>query len=167
MIYIVLLILFLCIELIYFKIADRYNIIDQPNNGSSYSNSTVVSLTLCQNITTHPLLWYKKFKYLHLLYNKLYLKSIEVPIIPDFKKSPRLQFLDPSVLNCVLGISAQMLPLNDLSQSYKGAIIPHIITQELIFMQSKKPIYPGHSLLKKENKVCHELHQLPLIFIQI
>jgi UDP-N-acetylmuramyl pentapeptide phosphotransferase/UDP-N-acetylglucosamine-1-phosphate transferase len=41
MIYIVLLVLFLGIELIYFKIADRYNIIDKPNNRSSHTAITL------------------------------------------------------------------------------------------------------------------------------
>ena len=76
--------------------------------------------------------------------------SLEVPIIPDFKKSPRLQFLDTGILNYILGISAQMLPLDDLSQSYKGAIIPHIITQELISIQSKKADLPHFWVREKK-----------------
>lgn len=61
--------------------------------------------------------------------------ATEVPIVPDLKKSPRLQFLDTGILNHILGISAEMLVMEDLSQSYKGAIIPHIVTQELISIQ--------------------------------
>ena len=53
--YIIITLVLFFLELIYFMIAERYNIIDQPNNGSSYSNSTVVSLTLCQNIEKTPL----------------------------------------------------------------------------------------------------------------
>lgn len=41
MIYIALLILFIVIELIYFKIADHYNIIDKPNSRSSHSSITL------------------------------------------------------------------------------------------------------------------------------
>lgn len=41
MIYITLLILFIGIELIYFKIADHYNIIDKPNNRSSHTSITL------------------------------------------------------------------------------------------------------------------------------
>lgn len=61
--------------------------------------------------------------------------ATEVPIVPDLKKSPRLQFLDTGILNHTLGISADMLVMDDLGQSYKGAIIPHVITQELISIQ--------------------------------
>lgn len=67
--------------------------------------------------------------------------QVEVPIKPDFKKSPRLQFLDTGIVNHTLGIQAEMLALSDLSNSYKGAIIPHLVTQELqslnVFRSSK------------------------------
>lgn len=58
--------------------------------------------------------------------------DVTVPAKPDLKKSPRLQFLDTGILNHTLGIQGQMIGIEDLSSSYKGAIIPHIITQELI-----------------------------------
>jgi predicted AAA+ superfamily ATPase len=76
--------------------------------------------------------------------------STEPPILPDLKKSPRLQFLDTGILNYILGTSAQMLVLEDLSQSYKGAIIPHIITQELISIQSKKAELPHFWVREKK-----------------
>lgn len=41
MTYTVLLVLFICIELLYFKIADRYNIIDKPNHRSSHTSITL------------------------------------------------------------------------------------------------------------------------------
>jgi UDP-N-acetylmuramyl pentapeptide phosphotransferase/UDP-N-acetylglucosamine-1-phosphate transferase len=41
MIYIALIVLLIGIELIYFKIADRYNIIDKPNNRSSHTSITL------------------------------------------------------------------------------------------------------------------------------
>ena len=68
--------------------------------------------------------------------------NVEIPIQPDLKKSPKLQFLDTGLVNHVLGIQSQMIGLEDLSSAYKGAIIPHLITQELISLNtisSKKP----------------------------
>jgi UDP-N-acetylmuramyl pentapeptide phosphotransferase/UDP-N-acetylglucosamine-1-phosphate transferase len=55
MIYIALLVLFVGIELIYFKIADRYNIIDKPNSRSSHTSITLrgggiifpIALSIC------------------------------------------------------------------------------------------------------------------------
>jgi len=64
--------------------------------------------------------------------------DIEVPIKPDLKKSPRLQFLDTGLVVHTLGIQAEMLGLNDLSRTFKGAIIPHIITQELLSLNSER-----------------------------
>lgn len=67
---------------------------------------------------------------------------IEPPIKPDLKKSPRLQFLDTGLVNYELQIQADMLALDDLSTAYKGAIIPHLITQELLSLNTlsyKKP----------------------------
>ena len=54
------------------------------------------------------------------------------PLKADLKKSPRLQFLDTGLVNYALGIQAQMLAMNDLNNAYKRAVIPHLITQELI-----------------------------------
>lgn len=62
--------------------------------------------------------------------------NISPPIFPDLKKSPRLQFLDTGLLNHELKIQADMLALEDLNTAYKGAIIPHLITQELISLNS-------------------------------
>lgn len=62
--------------------------------------------------------------------------SIEPPIIPDLKKSPRLQFLDTGILNFDLNIQADLLMMEDLSEAYKGALIPHIITQEIISLNT-------------------------------
>lgn len=58
------------------------------------------------------------------------------PLKADLKKSPRLQFLDTGLMNYALGIQAEMLAMNDLNNAYKGAIIPHLITQELISLQN-------------------------------
>ncbi|MBN2683529.1 MAG: ATP-binding protein [Bacteroidales bacterium] len=55
-----------------------------------------------------------------------------IPVKADYKKSPRLQFLDTGLVNHALGISAGMIGVADLSNSYRGAIIPHLIIQEII-----------------------------------
>ena len=68
--------------------------------------------------------------------------DVEPPIKSDLKKSPRLQFLDTGLVNYSLDIQAQMLGMQDLNPAFKGAIIPHLITQELISLNtisSKKP----------------------------
>ncbi len=62
--------------------------------------------------------------------------DLELPLKADLKKSPKLQFLDTGLVNYELNIQADMLAMDDLNNSYKGAIIPHIITQELISLNT-------------------------------
>lgn len=61
--------------------------------------------------------------------------SVELPLIADYKKSPRMQFLDTGILNFALGIQAELIEVKDLNASYKGALVPHLVTQELIALQ--------------------------------
>jgi hypothetical protein len=58
--------------------------------------------------------------------------SFEPPAVPDIRKRPRLQFLDTGILNHALGIQAELIGIEDLSSAFKGALLPHLITQELI-----------------------------------
>ncbi|TCC96527.1 ATP-binding protein [Pedobacter hiemivivus] len=62
--------------------------------------------------------------------------DLQPPIKTDLKKSPRLQFLDTGLVNYSLGIQLEMLAMDDLNRAYKGAVIPHLVTQELISLQS-------------------------------
>ncbi len=62
--------------------------------------------------------------------------DMEPPIKPDIKKSPRLQFLDTGLINYTLGIQAQLLGMDDLNNGFKGAIIPHLIAQEVISLNT-------------------------------
>ncbi len=62
--------------------------------------------------------------------------NVEPPILPDYKKSPRLQFLDTGILNFDLNIQADLLLMKDLSEAYKGAIVPHIINQEVLSLNT-------------------------------
>ena len=66
----------------------------------------------------------------------------EAPLKPDLRKAPKLQFLDTGLINHELGIQAEMLSLQDMSQAYRGSIIPHLVTQEMISLNrlnNKKP----------------------------
>lgn len=62
--------------------------------------------------------------------------DMQPPLKADVKKAPRLQFLDTGLVNYSLGIQAEMLAMDDLNGAYKGAVIPHLVTQELISLQS-------------------------------
>lgn len=66
---------------------------------------------------------------LSLLYPSI---DTKVPILPDLKKSPRLQVLDTGLMNYVLGIQTEIIGSDDLNKVHKGTIIEHLIGQELL-----------------------------------
>lgn len=66
------------------------------------------------------------------------------PISPQLRKSPRLQILDTGLVNHNLEIQSQMLAMTDLNSAHKGAIIPHLISQEVMslnIIRHKKPMF--------------------------
>lgn len=67
----------------------------------------------------------------HLLYPS---SSVEPPVTPDMKKSPKLQFIDTGLLNYYAGLQDQVLQHNDLHAFYKGLLAEHIVAQEMICM---------------------------------
>jgi uncharacterized protein len=76
--------------------------------------------------------------------------DVNPPIKPDLKKSPRLQFLDTGLINYVLGIQSEMLGLKDLSAAHKGAIVPHMVTQELISLSVRTNHKPNFWVREKK-----------------
>ncbi len=95
--------------------------------------------------------------------------NMELPIIPDFKKSPRLQFLDTGILNFDLNIQADLLLMEDLSSAYKGRIIPHIINQELLSL-NKTDYKKTHFWVRDKSQssaevdlvVAHDKYLIPI-----
>ncbi len=75
--------------------------------------------------------------------------SIQPPVKPDLKKSPRLQYLDTGLILHALGIQSQMLGVKDLHSIFKGAIIPHIVTQEIISLNSISNTKPNFWVREK------------------
>ena len=58
--------------------------------------------------------------------------SVELPIMPNMKKSPRLHFLDTGLLNYYVGIQDQVLQHNDLHAFYRGLLAEQVVGQELL-----------------------------------
>lgn len=77
--------------------------------------------------------------------------GFEPPQIADYKKSPRMQFLDTGLINHQLGLHAQLMAIEDLSTAYKGALLPHLITQELISMQENSYQKPHFWVRQKKD----------------
>ena len=56
----------------------------------------------------------------------------ELPLLPDFKRSPRLQWLDTGLVNYFAGIQSEIVNATDLINTWKGIIAEHIVGQELL-----------------------------------
>lgn len=54
------------------------------------------------------------------------------PQLPDLKRRPRLQFLDTGLMNYASDIQSELLQLDDLNDYYRGFVVNHGVTQELI-----------------------------------
>ena len=59
-----------------------------------------------------------------------------LPIIPDFKKSPRLSWIDTGLVNFAAGVQKDMFGSKDISNVWRGVIAEHIVGQELLAMES-------------------------------
>jgi predicted AAA+ superfamily ATPase len=66
---------------------------------------------------------------LHLLYPTT---ATQIPIRPDIRKAPRLQFLDTGLLNYFAGLQEQYFLHADLHSFYRGLLAEHVVTQELL-----------------------------------
>ena len=60
----------------------------------------------------------------------------ELPLVPNFKQHPRLQFLDTGLLNYALGLSSVYYKDVQLSDAFNGMIAEHVVGQELLASQS-------------------------------
>lgn len=87
--------------------------------------------------------------------------DIDPPLRPDLKKSPRLQFLDTGLVNYALEIQAQLLGMKDFSDAYKGALIPHLITQELMSLDELSDKTPNFWVRDKSQSQA----ELDLLFV--
>lgn len=61
--------------------------------------------------------------------------DVRLPLLPDYKKSPRLQVLDTGMLNYFSGIQKEVLGVVDLNKVYQGTVIEHLVGQELLARQ--------------------------------
>jgi len=58
--------------------------------------------------------------------------STQLPLTPNFKKSPKLQLLDTGLVNFFSGIQTEVFGSDDLNSLYGGRIIEHLVGQELL-----------------------------------
>ncbi len=82
--------------------------------------------------------------------------SFELPITTDFRKSPRLQFLDTGLLNQILLLQGEMIGINDLNTFHRGKIIQHLVSQELISIHDEIS-YKPHFWVREERDRSSEV----------
>jgi predicted AAA+ superfamily ATPase len=58
--------------------------------------------------------------------------QIELPILADLKKAPRLHIVDTGLVNYFAGLQKELFGTGDLNSAYEGRIAEHIVGQELI-----------------------------------
>lgn len=75
----------------------------------------------------------EKTHLLHLIYPTT---GYTLPLLEDFKKSPRLQFIDSGLVNFHAGLQKEILGTDDLNKVYQGTLIEHLVGQELLANQN-------------------------------
>lgn len=73
------------------------------------------------------------------------------PLTSDLKKRPRLQFIDTGLLNNALQIHPQFIGVKDLNNLYRGFILQHVLTQELMAKQTQTNFKPHFWVRQKSN----------------
>jgi len=57
--------------------------------------------------------------------------GVQPPILPDFKKAPKLFFLDCGLINYCVGLQKYYFTIDDLTAFYQGRMAENIVAQEL------------------------------------
>jgi uncharacterized protein len=92
----------------------------------------------------------------HIIYLIYPTTSITLPIVTDFRKRPRLQLLDTGLLNQSLNLQGEMIGMSDLSDYYRGKIMLHLVTQQLIALHDQ-PIYRPHFWVREKKDSSAEV----------
>jgi len=75
----------------------------------------------------------EKSMYLRLVYPTT---QTQVPVLPDRKKSPKLQLVDTGLINYYADIQKDLFQSDDISHVFEGRIAEHLVGQELIAKKS-------------------------------
>ena len=104
-----------------------------PNAGKRITFSKFGNSTYSSNDVSQVLNALQKTHLIHLLYPVI---GFDLPLEQDFKKSPKLQFLDSGIINYFVGLQKDIIGTKDLNTIYEGKLIEHFVGQELLSMQT-------------------------------
>lgn len=82
----------------------------------------------------------EKAMLIYLLYPS---SSVRPPLLPNIKKSPRLQVLDTGMLNYFAGFQKDLFVSGSIDSVYQGKIAEHIVGQELLAVETS-PLFKLH-----------------------
>ncbi|CAA6803852.1 MAG: AAA family ATPase [uncultured Thiotrichaceae bacterium] len=71
------------------------------------------------------------------LLQRLYpVTDTQLPLIPNQKKSPKLQLLGTGLMNYFAGLQTEVFGTTDLNAVYGGRVVEHLVGQELYASQA-------------------------------
>lgn len=95
--------------------------------------------------------------------------STQLPLTPNFKKSPKLQLLDTGLVNFFSGIQTEVFGSDDLNSLYGGRIIEHLVGQELLASHDSMQFTPyfwvrekNHSSAEVDFVLAHRNKIIPV-----
>jgi len=63
--------------------------------------------------------------------------EVQLPLIKNLKKKPKLMWLDTGLANFVSGLQVELYGKNDISDTWRGHIAEHIVAQEILGASSR------------------------------
>lgn len=95
----------------------------------------------------------EKAMLIYLLYPS---SSVDPPLLPNIKKSPRLQVLDTGMLNYFAGFQKDLFGTKNIDSVYQGKIAEHIVGQELLAFATS-PLYKLNFWCREKNQSSAEI----------
>lgn len=90
----------------------------------------------------------EKAMLIYLLYPS---SAVKLPLLPNTKRSPKLQVLDTGMLNYFAGFQKELFGSGNIDSVYQGKIAEHIVGQELLACQSS-PLYKLHFWIREKKQ---------------
>jgi predicted AAA+ superfamily ATPase len=82
--------------------------------------------------------------------------SRTLPLLANYKKSPRLLWLDTGLVNFAAGIQKEVFQAEDIQTAWKGKIAEHIVAQELLAYNTDV-LYKRHFWTREEQNATAEI----------
>jgi uncharacterized protein len=80
----------------------------------------------------------------------------QIPLEQDFRKSPRLHYLDTGLMNFKVGLQREIIGTKDLCSVYQGKMIEHLVGQEILSTYFL-PLEKLHFWVRDKNSSSAEL----------